>query len=253
VRFDDPQRVARIVAATRAREPAIVAELEKSRAPGAAMGVVVDGQLVYFKAVGVRELSSAGAPRLVDEDTVFRIASMSKAFVTAAIVRLRDDGKLALDDAAEKYLPELRALRYPTTDSPRVTIRQLISQSAGFPEDNASGDLRMSMSDADFDALLATERAFSSTCPSRKRSSATCTAAARSARTSRACASAATSPRDHTHCPTGAANACAGAENTSQNSAMSRIPNPGRHGPGGSTKLMLYRALLWRSVPFTAR
>jgi D-alanyl-D-alanine-carboxypeptidase/D-alanyl-D-alanine-endopeptidase len=158
LRYDDPTRAAKIAAAAKALEPALLATLEKTRAPGAAIGLVVDGQLVWFKATGVREVASQ-AP--VDEDTVFRIASMSKAFASASALRLRDEGKLVLDDPAEKYLPELRGLRYPTADSPRISVRHLLSHSAGLPEDNASADLRMPMSDAEFDELLSHGLSFS--------------------------------------------------------------------------------------------
>jgi D-alanyl-D-alanine-carboxypeptidase/D-alanyl-D-alanine-endopeptidase len=169
-RFDDPTRVSRIAAAARALEPKLVQTLDKSRAPGAAIGLVVDGQLVYFKGVGVREVvgsgpsGQTGAPDpalLVDEDTVFRIASMTKAFVSAAALRLRDEGLLSLDDPAEKYLPELRGLRYPTVDSPRITVRHLLSHASGLPEDNASADLRMPMTEAAFDELLSHGLTFS--------------------------------------------------------------------------------------------
>ena len=50
-----------------------------------------------------------------------------------SILKLRDDGKLSLDDPAERYVPELKGLKYPTTDSPRITIRHLLSHSEGFP------------------------------------------------------------------------------------------------------------------------
>jgi CubicO group peptidase (beta-lactamase class C family) len=73
-------------------------------------------------------------------DTVFRIASMTKSFTAMAILKLRDEGKLSLDDPAERYVPELKGLRYPTADSPRITIRDLLSHAAGFPEDNAWAD-----------------------------------------------------------------------------------------------------------------
>ena len=45
-------------------------------------------------------------------------------------------------------------LRYPTADSPRITVRHLLSHASGLPEDNASADLRMPMTEADFDELL---------------------------------------------------------------------------------------------------
>lgn len=117
---------------------------ERARLPGAAFGVIVDGELVFSGAVGVRDVSTK-AP--VDVDTVFRIASMSKSFTAAAILKLRDQGKLSLDDPADKYVAELAALAYPTKDSPRITIRHLLSHSEGFPEDNPWGDRQLAVSD----------------------------------------------------------------------------------------------------------
>ena len=76
-------------------------------------------------------------------DTVFRIASMTKSFTAMAILKLRDEGKLSLDDPAERYVPELKGLGYPTTDSPRITIRHLLSHADGFPEDNPWGDQQL--------------------------------------------------------------------------------------------------------------
>ena len=105
--------------------------------PGAAWGIVVDGELAHAGATGLRDVA-AKAP--VDADTVFRIASMTKSFTAMSILKLRDEGKLSLDDPAERYVPEMKGLAYPTTDSPRITIRHLLSHSTGFPEDNPWGD-----------------------------------------------------------------------------------------------------------------
>ena len=104
--------------------------------PGAAWGVIVGGRLVHTGATGYRELATKTAP---NADTVFRIASMTKSFTAMSILKLRDEGKLALDDPAEKYVPELASLRYPTSDSPKITVRHLLSHAEGFPEDNPWG------------------------------------------------------------------------------------------------------------------
>jgi len=141
--------------AARQRAEALEPKLEALRAgwkaPGLAVGLVVDGELVWFKGFGERRVAP-GAP--VDQDTLFRIASMSKAFVSAAVLRLRDEGKLALDEPAERYLPELARLGGPTADSPRLTVRHLLSHAGGLPEDNATADLRMPMAEAEFDVVL---------------------------------------------------------------------------------------------------
>jgi len=70
------------------------------------------------------------------------------------ILRLRDEGKLSLDDAAERYVPELAALKYPTTDSPKLTIRHLLTHSTGFPEDNPWGDQQLAATEAEFSAMM---------------------------------------------------------------------------------------------------
>jgi CubicO group peptidase (beta-lactamase class C family) len=117
----------------------------QAHAPGAAWGIVVDGQLAHTGVTGYRDLA-AKAP--VDADTVFRIASMTKSFTAMSILKLRDEGKLSLDDPAERYVPELKTLKYPTSDSPKITVRHLLSHAEGFPEDNPWGDRQLADSEA---------------------------------------------------------------------------------------------------------
>ena len=119
--------------------------------PGAAWGVIADGQLAHLATRGLRDVA-AGAP--VDADTVFRIASMTKSFTAISILRLRDEGKLSLDDPAENYVPEMAGLKYPTSDAPKITIRHLLSHAEGFPEDNPWGDRQLADSDAQLSQML---------------------------------------------------------------------------------------------------
>lgn len=149
--FADPQRLAKLSAAFPRIDSLMRAFAERSRVPGIAYGIVVDGRLAHVGTAGYRELSSH-AP--VDTGTVFRIASMSKSFAAAAILQLRDQGRLSLDDPAERYVPELAALRDPTGDAPKITIRHLLSHSAGFPEDNPWGDQQLADTDAELSAMM---------------------------------------------------------------------------------------------------
>lgn len=119
--------------------------VERNHVPGAAVGVIVHGELVFTTTFGVRDRTSGDQ---VTPETVFRIASMTKSFTAAAILKLRDEGRLSLDDPAERYVAELTTLRYPTTDAPRITIRHLLSHSEGFPEDNPWGDRQLARPDA---------------------------------------------------------------------------------------------------------
>lgn len=87
----------------------IDAYAEKTRAdwnvPGIAVAIVKDGKVVFAKGYGVRAL---GKTERVDENTLFAIASNSKAFTTASLAILVDEKKLSWDDKVVKYLPELQ-------------------------------------------------------------------------------------------------------------------------------------------------
>ncbi|MEY4848633.1 MAG: Penicillin-binding protein [Pseudomonadota bacterium] len=150
-KFADPARLERLSAAFPAVDELMQQFTTREHVPGAAWGIVVDGRLAHVGVTGVRDVASS-AP--VQPDSVFRIASMTKSFTALAILRLRDQGKLSLDDRVDRYIPQLRKLRYPTTDSPRLTIRHLLTHSAGFPEDNPWGDQQLAISEAQFDRLL---------------------------------------------------------------------------------------------------
>ncbi len=122
-----------------------------AHAPGLVHGIVADGQLVAVHGLGVQDVATGAA---VTPDSRFRIASMSKAFTALAILKLRDEGKVSLDAPAETYVPELRGWAYPTSDSPRITVRDLLNHAAGLVEDNPWGDRQQVMPEADFTALL---------------------------------------------------------------------------------------------------
>ncbi|MDF1504524.1 serine hydrolase domain-containing protein [Roseisolibacter sp. H3M3-2] len=144
-------RAARVAAAFPAVDSLMRAHAERTRVPGIAYGIVLDGRLVHVGTHGIREVPSRAA---VDSSTVFRIASMTKSFTAAAVLQLRDAGKLRLDDPAERYVPELRALRGPTTDAPRITVRDLLTHSAGFPEDNPWGDQQLAATEAELTRMM---------------------------------------------------------------------------------------------------
>ncbi len=118
--------------------------------PGLAYGVVLDGRLVHSGSRGERRLGD-DAP---DVDTVFRIASMTKSFTAAAVLVLRDEGRLRLDDPVMDYVPQAAGVRPPTSDSPPWTIRSLLTMTAGLPTDDPWGDRQQDLPEADFDALL---------------------------------------------------------------------------------------------------
>jgi len=119
--------------------------------PGMVWGIVKDGRLVYVKGAGVQDVDTK---RPVTADTLFRIASMTKAFTALSILKLRDDGKLSLDTNADTYVPELRAWKYPTEDSPKIRVRELLTHTGGLVTDDPWGDRQTPLPEDDFTRLL---------------------------------------------------------------------------------------------------
>lgn len=131
---------------------AIVSDyFDRGAQPAIAYGVVAGGRLVHSAGFGAR--ASGGAPP--DAETVFRIASMSKSFTASAVLLLRDAGTLALDDPAAAYVPELDGWDYGAADAAPLTIRQLLTMTAGFPTDDPWGDRQQGLPIQAFDELLA--------------------------------------------------------------------------------------------------
>ena len=96
---------------------------------GSSLMFVKEGRVVHKAFEGYQDRD---ARRSVDEDTIFHWASITKTFTGVAIMQLRDRGLLNLDDPAISYVPELRQVHNPFGDMSQVTIRHLMSHSAGF-------------------------------------------------------------------------------------------------------------------------
>lgn len=146
--FDDKKRLEKIKAAIPVVEKMYKDYARKNNFPGLAFGLVVDDQIIYADGYGYtdvdKKIKTSGK-------SLFRIASMSKSVTTMAILKLRDEGKLRLDDPAYLYIPELKSMPLLTIDSPPITIRNLMTHTAGFPEDNPWGDRQLDTKD---EALL---------------------------------------------------------------------------------------------------
>jgi CubicO group peptidase (beta-lactamase class C family) len=94
--------------------------------PGVAVGVLAQGR-EYVRGYGV---TNVDYPVPVDGDTLFRIGSTTKTFTGTTVMRLVEQGKLALDATVRTYLPDFQTLD-PSVAS-RVTLRQLLNHSAGW-------------------------------------------------------------------------------------------------------------------------
>jgi CubicO group peptidase (beta-lactamase class C family) len=108
------------------------------RLPSIAWGLVDHGELVLAH----------------NEHAVYRIASMTKSFTCAAILLLRDDGVLALDDRIAQHAPEFAHIRGAASDSPPITIRHLMTMGSGLATDDAWADRHLDVSDDQLDAWL---------------------------------------------------------------------------------------------------
>jgi CubicO group peptidase (beta-lactamase class C family) len=125
--------------------------MAEQHVPGLTYGIVTADGLQLVGAKGVQDLTDR---RPVTPDTLFRIASMTKAFTALATLKLRDAGKLRLDDPAERYVPELRTWTYPTKDAPRIRIRDLLHHVGGLVTDDPWGDRQQVLTETEFTALL---------------------------------------------------------------------------------------------------
>ncbi|MBT8219530.1 MAG: beta-lactamase family protein [Bacteroidia bacterium] len=139
----------------------LVEELAKDRKiPGVSYGVVVDDSLVIASSTGMINLEKE-LP--ASTTSCFRIASMTKSFTAMAIIQLRDEGKLSLEDPISKYIPETSDLTYLTADAPPIDIQNLLTMTAGFPEDNPWGDRQLDEQDEMLMNMMTTGVAFSNT------------------------------------------------------------------------------------------
>ncbi|KRA61953.1 serine hydrolase [Caulobacter sp. Root655] len=118
-----------------APDPVLAARIDKvihsaiaeHRLVGTVVLVARDGKVVYHRAAGLAD-REAGRP--MGEDAVFRFSSVTKPFVTAAAMRLVEDGKLRLDDPVTKWLPDFRP-KLPDGTEPVITVRQLLNHTSG--------------------------------------------------------------------------------------------------------------------------
>ncbi|ULQ50717.1 serine hydrolase domain-containing protein [Flavihumibacter fluvii] len=119
--------------------------------PGVAAIVIRNGKIVYYKSFG---MADNPANRPMKKDDIFRIASMSKAITSTAVMMLWEEGKFQLDDPISKYIPEFKnptlIKSFTFTDTSyttepaksEITIRQLLTHTSGLGYGEIDGDER---------------------------------------------------------------------------------------------------------------
>jgi D-alanyl-D-alanine carboxypeptidase len=111
--------------------------VKEARLPGAAIGVVHGDDLVWSAGIGFADVAARRAP---ENTTLYRIASITKTFTGTAIMQLRDEGQLHLDDPAVAHLPELRGAASPFGAIETVTIRRMLSHESGLTSEPPGTD-----------------------------------------------------------------------------------------------------------------
>jgi CubicO group peptidase (beta-lactamase class C family) len=113
-------------------DDAIAGMLQAWQVPGVAVAIVRDGEVVLARGYGVRN-PDADAP--MNADTIFPIASMSKAFTSFGAGLLVDEGRMSFDAPVTTYIPELRAADPAATQG--LTLRDMLSHRSGMPRHDA--------------------------------------------------------------------------------------------------------------------
>jgi D-alanyl-D-alanine carboxypeptidase len=102
--------------------------------PGVVVGVVADQKLVWAKGFGFADVA---AKKPMAPTTQFRMASHSKLFTATAIMQLREQGKVRLDDPVVKYLPWFQ-VKPAAADDPPITVEDLLMHGSGLPREAGS-------------------------------------------------------------------------------------------------------------------
>ncbi|MBI4977327.1 MAG: beta-lactamase family protein [Spirochaetes bacterium] len=108
--------------------------IERQEVSGAVTAVVLPDRIAHLGAVGNADIER-NMPMAAD--TMFWIASMTKPVIAAAVMMVKDDGKIAFDDAVERYIPEFKNIKAVDGTYRRLTIRQLLTHTSGLAEATA--------------------------------------------------------------------------------------------------------------------
>ena len=127
----------------------LLESLETEGVPGAAVAIIMDSVIALKKTYGLRDVESG---KEVDENTVFRLASLSKALTGLMAAKLVEEGHLDWSTPLKKYVPELKLIRPGLLDS--IQLIHLLSHTSGYPRHTYSNLLNMGVAYEDILAML---------------------------------------------------------------------------------------------------
>ncbi|MCH9275094.1 beta-lactamase family protein [Bifidobacterium amazonense] len=129
--------------------------ISERKTPGYAYAVFDRSGLVLSGGGGVKNATlPASDENVPTSSTAFRIASMSKSFTIAAVLKLASEGTIDISRPVEEYVPQLKGLKTYRSDDLPVLIHQLMSMSSGLATDDPWADRQESLSRTDFQALM---------------------------------------------------------------------------------------------------
>jgi CubicO group peptidase (beta-lactamase class C family) len=111
----------------------IEAQMAYRNQPGLTVAMVYDQELIWAAGFGQADVAQQ---QPATPQTIYRIASITKLFTATAVLQLRDAGKLQLDDPVSKHLPWFN-IQNPYADTPPITLRHLLTHTAGLPREAA--------------------------------------------------------------------------------------------------------------------
>ena len=111
---------------------------KQHRLPGIAAGIATREGLAWWHASGFADMESG---RRLDERTLFRVASITKTVTATAVMQLRDDGLLGLDDPVVQFIPELAKVTNPFGPIEALTIRRFLMHTSGLQSEVPWQDL----------------------------------------------------------------------------------------------------------------
>jgi D-alanyl-D-alanine carboxypeptidase len=127
----------RLDAALREIDTTIAADFARDGVGGLSLGVVSGGQLVWSRHYGYAESETKRPP---NNDTTYRVGSITKQFTALALLQLVEQGKMRLTDPLEKYVPEVRHVQGLPAGTPPVTLLQVATMHSGLSREPGCAD-----------------------------------------------------------------------------------------------------------------
>ena len=113
----------------------IIHGMNKHKTTGMSIGLIDNGELLWSQGFGYADKEKQ---RLADEQTIYKVGSITKIFTGTAIMQLVEKGKVDIDNSIQTYIPELKIQYHTPTNTP-ITLRSIMTHTSGLPGDALCG------------------------------------------------------------------------------------------------------------------